>query len=130
MKTICHKREFAMAAATPGQLNDIADALVKLNAYIANLQAAQHDAAVAGKMSLVQQLSGPFWDANSLEERLVGLRTMTDINSLKAAITSVKQTTATLNRQKTKIDAMVKVVGTAATVINDIAAVAAAIAKL
>ncbi len=119
-----------MAAATPGQLNDIADALVKLNAYIANLQAAQHDAAVAGKMSLVQQLSGPFWDANSLEERLVGLRTMTDINSLKAAITSVKQTTATLNRQKTKIDAMVKVGGTAATVINDIAAVAAAIAKL
>jgi hypothetical protein len=119
-----------MAAATPIQLNNIADALGKLNAFIASLQAAQHDAAVAGNMSLVQQLSGPFWDANSLEERLVGLRTMTDINSLKVAITSVKRTTATLNRQKTQIDAMVKAVGTAATMVHDIAAVAAAIAKL
>lgn len=119
-----------MAGTTPTQLNDIADALGKLNAYIAHLQAAQHDAAVAGNMSLVQQLSGPFWDANSLEERLVGLRTVTDINSLNGAIASVKQTTATLNQQKTKIDALVKAVGTAVTVINDITAVVAAVAKL
>jgi division protein CdvB (Snf7/Vps24/ESCRT-III family) len=119
-----------MLAATPIQLDNIVKAIDKLNAYIAHLQSAQHDAAVAGKMSLVQQLSGPFWDANSLEERLVGLRTMTDIDSLNGAITSLKQTTDILNKQKKKIDAMVKAVDTAATVINDIAAVAGAIATL
>jgi hypothetical protein len=119
-----------MSASTSTQLDDIAAALVAVNAYIAKLQAAQHDAAVAGKMSLVQQLSGPFWDANSLEERLVGLRTITDIDALAGAVASVKQTTTTLNAQKKKIDAIVSAVGTAATVIGDIAAVVAAVAKL
>jgi hypothetical protein len=119
-----------MPAATSIQLNDIADALRKLNAYIAHLQAAQHDAALAGNMNLVQQLSGPFWDANSLEERLVGLRTLTDLDSLNGAITAVKQTTGELNRQKRHINTLVKAVGTAATVIGDITAVAAAVAKL
>lgn len=119
-----------MLAATPAQLNNIADVIQKLNAYIADLQVAQHDAAVAGNIIIVQQLSGPFWDANSLEERLVALRTITDINSLNAAISSLKQTTHVLNQQKNQIERLVKAVDTGATVINDITVVVAAVAKL
>ena len=119
-----------MSASTTNQLNDIALALAAVNAYVAKLQTAQHDAAVAGKMSIVQQLSGPFWNANLLEEQLVGLRTMTDIDSLNGAIATVKQTTATLDNQKKQIDAIVKAVGTAATVISVITSVVAAVAKL
>ena len=118
------------AVATQAQLNTISDALTKLNTYIADLQAAQHAAAVAGNMDLVQRLSGPFWDANSLEEQLVGLRTITEINSLSAAIAVVKQTTTTIDNQKNQIDALVKAVNIASTVINEIPAVAAAIATL
>jgi hypothetical protein len=119
-----------MSAATLAQLNNIDSALQSLNACITEIQAAQHAAAVAGNIGLVQQLSGAFWEANSVEVRLVSLRTMTDINALTGAIASLKQTTTILDQQKQQIDTWVKAVGIAATVIADITAVAAAIAAL
>ena len=42
----------------------------------------------------------------------------------------VNQTTATINYQKTQIDAWVKAVGTAATIISEITTLVAAVAKI
>jgi len=117
-------------AATPAQLTNITNAINQLNTYIANLQTAQHAAAVAGNLNVVQQLNGAFLDANSLEARLNNLRTISDIGGLSGAITSVKTATTTLDNQKQQIDTLVNAVGVASTVIGDITSVVTAVAAL
>jgi hypothetical protein len=119
-----------MSATTSGQNQDVSAAIDSVQDYIDTLQTALVQAANAGRNDIATEIESRFLDANALEEKLVGLLTITAVDSLKAAIASCQQTTKVLDQQKTQIDAAVKAVDTAATVLDDIAEIVAAVGKL
>jgi hypothetical protein len=114
-------------AATAAQLADIQTALTKQQDYIDQLLDAMNKAST---LDQALALVGPFKDANALKEQLVFIQSTPSLNALKAHIPDIKAAAATLENQKAKIDAAVKAINTAATVLADIAAVAGAIAEL
>jgi hypothetical protein len=115
---------------TPAQLANIAVAMNDVSAYISKLQGFQQTAASAGNLTQVQDLTGPIQDAIALQQQLVYLHSIQNLAALNAAITTANQTAATINNQKAQIDGWVKAVNVAATVLDDIAAVAAAVAVI
>jgi len=115
---------------TPTQLANIAAAMNDVTAYISKLQGLQQTAANAGNLTQVQDLTGPIQDAIALQQQLVYLHSIPNLAALNAAITTANQAAATINNQKAQIDGWVKAVNVVATVLNDIAAVAAAVAKI
>lgn len=115
---------------TPAQLADINAAMAAVTTYIRHLQTAQGTAADAGDLTGVQNLTGPIQDAIALQQQLVYLHSIPNLTALNAAITIANQTVTTINHQKAQIDGWVKAVGVVSTVLNDIAAVAAAVAAI
>jgi hypothetical protein len=115
---------------TAAQLANIASAMADVTTYINNLQSLQQTAANTGNLTEVQNLTGPIQDAIALQQQLVYLHSIPNLAALTVAVTTAKQTTATINNQKAQIDGWVKDINMAATVLNDIAAVAAAVAKI
>jgi hypothetical protein len=119
-----------MSAASPPQVGDINSAIDAVQAYIDTLQTALSAAANAGNMSAGTAIESRFLDANSLEEKLVGLLTVTDIASLQASVKAVSTTTSVLQMQTAQINNLVTQVGVAAGVLGEIASIAAAVAQL
>jgi bacterioferritin (cytochrome b1) len=117
-------------AVTAAQLANINAAMTAVTTYINHLQAAQQTAANNGNLTQVQNLTGPIQDAIALQQQLVFLHSIPNLTALSVAITTANQTTATINHQKAQIDGWVKAINTAATVLNDIASVVAAVAKI
>jgi prefoldin subunit 5 len=119
-----------MSGSTPDQIADIDAAINSVQAYIDTLKSVLLTASGSGDSAAATALECRYLDANSLEEKLIGLLTTTDVTGLEAAVQSINNTTSVLQQQKTQIDNLVKSVSQAATVIGDIAAIAGAIAKL
>jgi hypothetical protein len=115
---------------TAVQLANIAAAMTKVSAYISKIQAFQQTAANTGNLIEVQNLTGSIQDAIALQQQLVYLHSIPNLAALNVAITTANQTVAMINIQKTRIDGWVKTVKTAATVLDDIAAVVTAVAKI
>jgi Zn-dependent M16 (insulinase) family peptidase len=110
--------------------DDINSAIDAAQNYIETLKVALAAVANKGNSVLATRLGSRLLDANALEENLTGMLTIATIEDLKTAIGEVSQVTQVLDRQKGQIDAMIKAVGSAATVMNDIASISAAVAKL
>ena len=110
--------------------DDINSAIEAVQGYIETLKLALVAAANKGNSGLATRIESRCLDANALEESLTGMLTIDTIDDLKTAIGEVSQVTQTLDRQKIQIDSMIKAVGSAATVVDEIAAVSAAVAKL
>lgn len=119
-----------MPAASDDQLKTIETALHSVHTVITEIIRARNDAATRGDIDRMQALNGPFWDAYALQERLTALRTITETDALAPAIAAVKRRTETLDHEKAHLDSLVTALGTAATIIDAIAKVAAAVAKL
>lgn len=119
-----------MPAASDAQLTTIDAALNAVHSVITAIIDARNDAATRGDIDRMQALNAPFWDAYALQERLTSLRTITETQSLAPAIAAIKRRTETLTHEKSHLDSLVAAVGTAATIIDDIAKLAAAVAKL
>ncbi len=110
--------------------DDINGAIDAVQNYMETLKTALAAAANKGNQGLATRIESRFLDASALEESLTDMLTMDTIDDLKTAVGEVSQVTQTLDRQKSQIDSMIKAVGSAATVVDEIAAVAAAVAKL
>lgn len=115
---------------TPAQLANIAAAMNDVDQYIAKLQAVQQQAADAGNLSQVQNLTGPIQDAIALQQQLIYVHSIPNLAALNVAVKTANQTAAMINNQKAQIDKWVKAVNTAATVLNDIATLVATIMKI
>lgn len=112
------------------QVAGINAAIDAVQNYINKLQSALTTAANQGNAAAATTIESRYEDAQLLESKLKGLLTINELDSLKAAIQAINYTTTVLKQQQAQIDAAVKSVGTAATVIGDIAAIAAAVSKL
>ncbi len=110
--------------------DDINSAIKAVQEYIETLKIALAAAANKGNRGLATRIESRFLDANALEASLTGMLTIDTIDDLKAAVGDVSQVTQTLDRQRSQINSMINAIGSAATVLDDIAAVVAAVAKL
>ena len=113
-----------MAVLTADQVTDIHAAIDAVQKYVDTLQDALGDASAAGNMGAATSIETRYDDAQLLESQLKGLLTLSAAESLQAAVLSLSNTTNVLQQQKTQIDAVVAAIGTAATVLGDIAAIA------
>jgi prefoldin subunit 5 len=119
-----------MAVLTGTQVQDVNTAIDAVQNYINTLQAALTAAANTGNSAVATTIESRYEDAQLLESKLKGLLTSNEVSSLQAAVQAINDTTNVLKQQQTQIDAAVKAVGTAASVLGDIASIAAAVAKL
>lgn len=110
--------------------DDINSAIDAAQKYIDTLKAALTAAANEGNSGLATRIESRLLDANALEENLTGMLTIETAAELKTAVGEVSQVTRTLELQRGQIDSIVRAVGTAATVLDDISAISAAVAKL
>lgn len=119
-----------MATLSATQIQQINTAIDAVQDYINKLQSALMAAANSGNSGAATTIESRYEDAQLLESRLKGLQTLNDIASVQAAVQAINDTTKSLKQQQAQIDSIVKAVGTASGVIEDIASIASAVSKL